>query len=180
MQWLCGYMLALYGQWQSSCIVSVRANRVLNKHSARSVNKLIKTEIGSCLTECSTSTKLQSIRSGDEDTGHALDCPHDFTMYIDIIYILYLLYIIYYIYNIYLYIYKRWVPGGKLVKSQLSQLVLIFWLLSREFCECEQIYKMIKIWRQFFFVTWFHASVSFPNCNRCNRKWRITNKKCSW
>ena len=31
-QWLCGGMLAMDGQWQSSCIVSVRTNRVLNKH----------------------------------------------------------------------------------------------------------------------------------------------------
>ena len=150
MQSLCGNMLALDGQWQSSCIVSVRANRVLNKHWW-----------WGCWARIGLSSWLHYV-------------------YRYYIYILYLLYIIYYIYNIYLYIYKRWVPGGKLVKSQLSQLVLIFWLLSREFCECEQIYKMIKIWRQFFFVTWFHASVSFPNCNRCNRKWRITNKKCSW
>ena len=107
MQWLCGNMLALDGQWQSSCIVSVRANRVLNKHQARKVNKLIKTEIGSCLTECSTSTKQQSIHSGDEDAGHALDCPHDFTMYIDIIYIYYIYYTLYIIYIIYIYIYTN-------------------------------------------------------------------------
>ena len=73
--------------------------------------------------------------------------------------------------------YIWWVRGGRLVESQLSQLVSIFRLFSREFCECKQVYKMIKIWRQVFFVTWFDRSVSFPNCNR---KWRITNKKCSW
>ena len=33
--------------WQSSHIVSVTTNRVLNKHQTRSVNTLIKTEIGS-------------------------------------------------------------------------------------------------------------------------------------
>ena len=31
-QWLCGDMLVMDDQWQSSCIVSVRTNRVLNKH----------------------------------------------------------------------------------------------------------------------------------------------------
>ena len=31
-QWLCGDMPAMDGQWQSSRIVSVRTNRVLNKH----------------------------------------------------------------------------------------------------------------------------------------------------
>ena len=44
-QWLCGDMPAMDGQWRSSRIVSVRTNRVLNKHWARSVNILIKTEI---------------------------------------------------------------------------------------------------------------------------------------
>ena len=46
-QWLCGDMLAMDGQWWSSRIVSVRTNRVLSKHYSRSVNALIKTEIGS-------------------------------------------------------------------------------------------------------------------------------------
>ena len=31
-QWLCGDMPAMDGQWRSSRIVSVRTNRVLNKH----------------------------------------------------------------------------------------------------------------------------------------------------
>ena len=31
-QWLCGNMPAMHGQWRSSPIVSVRTNRVLNKH----------------------------------------------------------------------------------------------------------------------------------------------------
>ena len=44
-QWLCGDMPAMDGQWRSSRIVSVRTNRVLNKHWARSINILIKTEI---------------------------------------------------------------------------------------------------------------------------------------
>ena len=35
--------------------------------------------------------------------------------------------------------------GGKLVKNQFSQLVSIFRPFAREFCECEQVYKMIKI-----------------------------------
>ena len=34
-------------QWPSSRIVSVKTNRELNKHKARSVNLLIKTKIGS-------------------------------------------------------------------------------------------------------------------------------------
>ena len=38
-------------------------------------------------------------------------------------------------------------------------------------------YEIIKIWRHFFFVTWYDRSASFPNCNE---KWRITSKKCSW
>ena len=31
-QWICGDMPAIGGQWRSSRIVSVRTNRVLNKH----------------------------------------------------------------------------------------------------------------------------------------------------
>ena len=31
-QWLCGDMPAMDGQWRRSRIVSVRTNRVLNKH----------------------------------------------------------------------------------------------------------------------------------------------------
>ena len=31
-KWLCGDMPAMDGQWRSSRIVSVRTNRVLNKH----------------------------------------------------------------------------------------------------------------------------------------------------
>ena len=31
-QWFCGDMPAMAGQWRSSRIVSVRTNRVLNKH----------------------------------------------------------------------------------------------------------------------------------------------------
>ena len=51
-QWLCGDMPAMDGQWQSSRIVSVGTNRVLNKHWPRSMDILIKTEIGSvCLKE---------------------------------------------------------------------------------------------------------------------------------
>ena len=42
-----GNMPAMDGQWWSSCIVCARTNRVLNKHQARSVNILIKTETGS-------------------------------------------------------------------------------------------------------------------------------------
>ena len=44
-QCLCGDMPAMDGQWRSSRIVSVRNNRVLNKHYARSINTLIKTEL---------------------------------------------------------------------------------------------------------------------------------------
>ena len=40
--------------------------------------------------------------------------------------------------------------------------VSIFRPFSREFRESEQIYQMIKIWRQFFFVRRFDRSVSFP------------------
>ena len=32
LQWLCGDMSAMDGQWQSSRIVSVRTNRVFSKH----------------------------------------------------------------------------------------------------------------------------------------------------
>ena len=39
-------MLAMDGQWRSARIVSVRTNRVLNKHYERSIYTLIKTEIG--------------------------------------------------------------------------------------------------------------------------------------
>ena len=35
--------------------------------------------------------------------------------------------------------------GRKVVKSQLSQLVSILQPFSREFCECKQVYKVIKI-----------------------------------
>ena len=56
-QWLCSNMPAMEGQWRSSRIISVRTNRVLNKHQARSLNTSIKTEIGPWHTECSTSTK---------------------------------------------------------------------------------------------------------------------------
>ena len=56
-----------------------------------------------------------------------------------------------------------------------SQLVSIIWLLSREFCEYGQVYKIIKIWRQLSFVTWYERRVSFLNCN-C--KLRMTYKKC--
>ena len=42
----CGNMPATDGQWRSSRIVST--NRVLNKHYARSVNTIIKRELGSC------------------------------------------------------------------------------------------------------------------------------------
>ena len=48
--------VATCGQWWSSRIVSDRTNRGLNKHQARSVNILTKTEIGSLYTECSAST----------------------------------------------------------------------------------------------------------------------------
>ena len=41
----------------------------------------------------------------------------------------------------------------------------------------KQVYKMIKVWRQVFFVMWYDRNVLFPNCNQ---KWIITNKKCSW
>ena len=44
--WICCDMPATDGQRRSSRVVSVRTNRVLNKHNARSVNILIKTEIG--------------------------------------------------------------------------------------------------------------------------------------
>ena len=50
---------AMDGQWRSSRIVSVRTNRVLNKHQARSVNILIKPNWFMTHTECSTSTKCQ-------------------------------------------------------------------------------------------------------------------------
>ena len=56
-QWLCGNMPAMDSQWRSSCVARVRTNRVLNKHYARSLNTLIKREIGSGHTGCSTSTK---------------------------------------------------------------------------------------------------------------------------
>ena len=41
-------MPAMDGQWWSSRIVSVRTDRLLNKHHASSINALIKTEVGSC------------------------------------------------------------------------------------------------------------------------------------
>ena len=56
-----------------------------------------------------------------------------------------------------------------------SQLVSIIWLLSREFCEYGQVYKIIKIWREISFVTWYERRVSFLNCNR---KLRMTYRKC--
>ena len=49
--WLCGDMPAMDGQWWGSHIVSVKTNRVPNKHQARSVKTLVKTEIGSLKTE---------------------------------------------------------------------------------------------------------------------------------
>ena len=73
--------------------------------------------------------------------------------------------------------YQNLVFSHLLSSRQFSQLVSIIRPFSREFCEYEQIYKMIKIWRQFSIFPWYDRSVSFPNCNR---KWRITNKKCSW
>ena len=57
LKWLCGDTLALGGHWRSSCIVSVRTNRVANKHQARSINALIKTETGLWRTEGSTRRK---------------------------------------------------------------------------------------------------------------------------
>ena len=45
--------------------------------------------------------------------------------------------------NFFLFIHI-YIVGGKLVKSQLSQLVSIFRPFSRKFCECEQVHKMIK------------------------------------
>ena len=51
-QWLCGKMPAMDGRWQSSRIVSIRTNRVLNKHQARSVNILIKTFVCVCVCVC--------------------------------------------------------------------------------------------------------------------------------
>ena len=35
--------------------------------------------------------------------------------------------------------------GRKLVKSQLSQLVSVFRRFSREFCKCEEVYKIVEI-----------------------------------
>ena len=46
-EWLCGDMPAMSGQWRSSRIISVRTNRMFNKHKARSIITLIKTKIGS-------------------------------------------------------------------------------------------------------------------------------------
>ena len=54
-QWLFGNMPALNDHWQISCIVSISTNSVLNKYQAKSVNTLIKTEIG--YTECFISTR---------------------------------------------------------------------------------------------------------------------------
>ena len=100
---------------------------------------------------------------------------HSLYIFIDIYTCIMYMYIYIYMYIdaciccVYIYIYymyfEQWVRAGKLVKSQLSQLVSIFHPFSRKFCECKQIYKMIKIWRQVFFVTWFDRNVSFPNCN---------------
>ena len=46
-QWLCSNIPAMDGQCWNSYIVSVKTNRVLNKHWARRTNMLINTEIGS-------------------------------------------------------------------------------------------------------------------------------------
>ena len=53
---------------------------------------------------------------------------------------------------------------------------MIFPLCSREFWEYEQVYKILKTWDQFFFVTWYNIRFLFRNCNW---KWRIMNRKCS-
>ena len=59
----------------SSSIVSVRTNRVLNKHWARGVYILIETEIGSWHTECSIYTKQRALYIYSE-AMKTIQCAH--------------------------------------------------------------------------------------------------------
>lgn len=41
--------------------------------------------------------------------------------------------------------FEQWVRGEKLVKSQLFQIILIFWSFSKDFWKHEQLYKVMYI-----------------------------------
>ena len=82
----------------------------------------------------------------------------------------------YTIYTIYIYVIYSWTMSTGREVSRKSAFTTSF-DLSTVFKGILWIEQVYKIWCQFFCVTWFDLSVSFPNCNR---KWKITTKKCSW
>ena len=97
-QWLCGDMPAMDSQWKSSRIFSVRINRMLNKHYARNVNILIKTEIGSWHTEWGGWAHWIIFMTHDFIIYALRPMPHLLVNMVNIYYIYIFIYIYIYIY----------------------------------------------------------------------------------